>query len=30
MPKKPYTASPSSPTGGTIAPAAGGNPKPAQ
>jgi len=31
MPKKPYVASPSSPTGGTIAPAAaGGNPKPAQ
>jgi len=31
MPKRPYTASPSSPTGGTIAPAAaGGNPKPAQ
>ena len=31
MPKKPYTASPSSPTGGTIAPAAaGGNTGPAQ
>jgi thiazole synthase len=31
MPKKPYTASPSSPTGGTIAPsAAGDNTKPAQ
>jgi len=31
MPKKPYTASPSSPTGGTIAPAAaGGTTKPAQ